>query len=327
MKKLIEAFGTGTTAEEAQKSALAELNAPENADVTCKIVDVQEKKILGLFKGSTIYKARACYEIEVKEEKKAEPEKEVKAEVKAEVKKAEPKKAEPKKATEKPAKKVEVKEDDEDAVVTVDADGVAEKYIKEIFKGLGLYDVHITTTKKTEAISFDVECGEDYGCVIGRRGETLDAIQYLVRLVVGKENEEFKRVSVNVGNYREKRANTLTDLAKRNADKVLKYGRNVVLEPMNPYERRIIHTAVQQIENVESYSIGSDDSRRVVIKLVDGAKPTHPSSNYNRPRRDSRGAKKPAVTQPKENTQPKSDFSGGALYGKIEPKAKIESAE
>ncbi len=319
MKKLIEAFGTGATAEEAQKSALAELNAPENADVTKEIVDVQEKKILGIFKGSTVYKARAYYEIEVKEEKKPEVVKEVKAE---------PKKAENKKAAEeKPAKKTEEAEDDENAVVTVDADGVAERYIKEIFKGLGLNDVHITTTKKTEAISFDVQCGDDYGCVIGRRGETLDAIQYLVRLVVGKENEEFKRVSVNVGNYREKRATTLTDLAKRNADKVLKYGRNVVLEPMNPYERRIIHTAVQQIENVESYSIGSDDSRRVVIKLVDGAKPTHPSSNYGRSRRDSRGGKKPAAAQPKTNTQPKSDFSGGALYGKIEPKAKIESAE
>ncbi len=324
MKKLIEAFGTGATAEEAQKAALAELNAPENADVTKEIIDVQEKKILGLFKGSTVYKARAYYEIEVVEEKKEEPKKEIKAEPKkAEAKKAEPKKAEPKKA----AKKTEDDEDDENAVVTVDADGTAERYIKEIFKGLGLDEVHITTTKKTEAISFDVECGDDYGCVIGRRGETLDAIQYLVRLVVGKENEEFKRVSVNVGNYREKRANTLTDLAKRNADKVLRYGRNVVLEPMNPYERRIIHTAVQQIENVESYSIGSDDSRRVVIKLVDGAKPTHASSNNGRPRRDSRGAKKPATTQPKANTQPKSDFSGGALYGKIEPKAKIESAE
>ena len=325
MKKLIEAFGTGATAEEAQKAALAELNAPENADVTKEIVDVQEKKILGLFKGSTVYKARAFYEIEVKEEvKKEEPKKEIKKEVKAEPKKVENKKP----AQSKPEKKTEEDEDDTNAVVTVDADGVAEQYIKEIFKGLGLEEVHITTTKKTESISFDVECGDDYGCVIGRRGETLDAIQYLVRLVVGKENEEFKRVSVNVGNYREKRATTLTDLAKRNAEKVLKYGRNVVLEPMNPYERRIIHTAVQQIENVESYSIGSDDSRRVVIKLVDGAKPSRPSSNYSRPRRGGNsGGKKPAPQQPKVNAQPKSDFSGGALYGKIEPKAKIESEQ
>lgn len=321
MKKLIEAFGTGSSIEEAQKAAVAELNAPADADVSKEIVDIQEKKILGIFKGATVYKARAYYEIEVKEEKKPE--------VKAE-KKAESKKPVEKKKVEKKAVKAEETEDDANAVVTVDADGVAENYIREIFKGLGLEEIHITTTKKTESISFSVECGDDYGCVIGRRGETLDAIQYLVRLVVGKENEEFKRVSVNVGNYREKRANTLTDLAKRNADKVIKYGRNVVLEPMNPYERRIIHTAIQAIENVESYSIGSDDSRRVVIKLVDGVKPTHASSSNNgRSRRDSRGGqrKASAPVQPKANTQPRSDVSGASLYGKIEPKAKIESAE
>ncbi len=320
MKKLIEAFGTASTAEEARKVALAELNAPADADVTTEIVDVQEKKILGLFRGSTIYKAKASYEVEVKEEKKPEPKKEVKAEPKKEEKKTE-------KKAEKKASPVKEEENDENAVVTVDADGVAENYIRNIFKGLGLDDIHITTTKRTESISFSIDCGDDYGCVIGRRGETLDAIQYLVRLVVGKENEEFKRVSVNVGNYREKRATTLTDLAKRNADKVLKYGRNVVLEPMNPYERRIIHTAIQQIENVESYSIGSDDSRRVVIKLVDGAKPTHASSGYNsRPRRDGRGGqrKSSAPQTPAENVQPKSDVSGASLYGKIEKRANTE---
>ena len=313
MKKLIEAFGTASTAEEAQKVALNELAAPADADVKTEIVDVQEKKILGLFRGATVYKARASYEVEV-----AEPE--VQEEIKEE-----PKKAETKKKADKKVVEPKEEEDDENAVVTVDADGVAENYIRNIFKGLGLDDIHITTSKKTESISFQVDCGDDYGCVIGRRGETLDAIQYLVRLVVGKENEEFKRVSVNVGNYREKRANTLTDLAKRNADKVLKYGRNVVLEPMNPYERRIIHTAIQQIENVESYSIGSDDSRRVVIKLVDGAKPTHASSGYNsRSRRDSRGGQKKASSQPKENVQPKSDVSGASLYGKIEKRANPE---
>lgn len=315
MKKTmtIEAFGTGSTAEEAQKAALKELNAPEKADVKTEIVDVQEKKILGLFRGSTVYKARASYELETKEEEKHE----VKKETKAQQKKFAEKKSE--------KKAVSAEKKDDSSVVTVDANGVAENYIRNIFSGLGIEGIHITTEKKADSISFSVECGDDYGCVIGRRGETLDAIQYLVRLVVGKENEEFKRVSVNVGNYREKRANTLTELAKRNAEKVLKYGRNVVLEPMNPYERRIIHTAVQQIENVESYSIGSDDTRRVVIKLAEGVKPTHPSSgNYGRPRRDSKGGQRrsSAPARPRENVQPKSDVSGASLYGKIEPKSK-----
>lgn len=202
----------------------------------------------------------------------------------------------------------------------------AEEFLKDVLSGMKLEGIEIEKNELESGIEFNLS-GEDVGFVIGRRGETLDAIQYLVRLVVGKENEEFKRVSVNVGNYREKRANTLTDLAKRNAEKVLKYGRNVVLEPMNPYERRIIHTAIQQIENVESYSIGSDDSRRVVIKLVDGAKPTHASSgNSSRPRRDSRGGqrKSSAPQTPAEKVQPKSDVSGASLYGKIEKRANME---
>ena len=156
MKKTIEAFGTGSSAEEAQKAALVELGAPESADVKTEIIDVQEKKILGLFRGSTVYKARASYEVEVKEEKKPEIKKEVKKETKSEVKKTE----------EKKSVKSPKEEDDIDAVVTVDADGVAENYIRSIFKGLDIENIHITTTKRAESISFQVECGDDYGCVI-----------------------------------------------------------------------------------------------------------------------------------------------------------------
>lgn len=293
MKQTIEAFGTGATAEEALLNAERELNAPADADVIKEVVDIQEKKILGLFKSGTIYKARACYEVEIKEEKS--------------VKKDESKKSQSKKQVIKEEVKIE----------GVEADGPAEQYIKSILKGLGLNEVKVFTNIDGDSISFHIISEEDYGCVIGRRGETLDALQYLTRLIVNRTDKEYKCVSVDIGNYREKRIQTLTDLANRNAKKVLKYGRNFTFEPMNPFERRVIHTAVQEIENVESYSIGNDDRRRVVIKLCDGVEPTNPSSKGRSPRRNTS-----QQNTAQKNTTPKSDVSGASLYGKIEPKVK-----
>ena len=161
----------------------------------------------------------------------------------------------------------------------------AKDYILNILKNLGIEEAEISVEADDEDVRFSIECGDDYGSVIGRRGETLDAIQYLTRLVINRGSEDYKRVSINVGNYREKRKVTLRELAKKNSEKVLKYGRNVTFEPMNPYERRIIHTAVQEIEGVTSYSVGADAGRRVVISLEEGVQPTHPSKGgYNRGR-------------------------------------------
>lgn len=322
MKKIIEAFGTGAYAEEALNNAERELNAPKDADVTKEVVDIQEKKILGLFKSGTIYKARAYYEIEVKEEQVVKPEirtPKIQKNENKEHKKNDVKNIK-KEKTASPAPS-EAKQN----VSTPDGieeDGPAQKYIKNILKGLGIENVKIYTEKTEDSIYFRIISEEDYGCVIGRRGETLDALQYLTRLVVNRGDVEYKRVTVNIGNYREKRTQTLTALAKRQAGKVLKYGRSFTFEPMNPFERRVIHTTIQEIENVESYSIGNDDQRRVVIRLVDGAKPTNPSPSR-------RGSVKKTNVQhsksaPVQNNAvtPKSDFSGASLYGKIEPKAK-----
>lgn len=308
LKKTIEAFGTGSSAQEALANAERELNAPSDAEVVKEVVDIQDKKILGLFKSGTVYKARAYYEIEVKgEEKKTQ-----KAPVKKEENKSEKKNPEIKKTSEKAEKVVE-----EPKLEGVEENGPAEEYIKSILKGLGIESVKVLTSKTDESITFQIVSDEDYGCAIGRRGETLDAIQYLTRLVVNRGDVEYKRVSVNIGNYREKRSQTLRDLAKRNANKVLKYGRPFTFEPMNPFERRVIHTTVQEIENVESYSVGTDDHRRVVIKLVDGVKPTHSSNRGGR-----RNYSSSSHSEAAKNTTPKSDVSGASLYGKIEPKAK-----
>ncbi|MBQ4267054.1 MAG: hypothetical protein IJB93_02575, partial [Clostridia bacterium] len=140
---------------------------------------------------------------------------------------------------------------------------------------------------------------------------------------------EYLRISINVGNYREKRKNTLRELAKKNSEKVLKYGRNVTFEPMNPYERRIIHTAVQEIEGVTSHSVGSDSNRRVVITLAEGVKPTHPSKGgynnrgrggkggYNNRGRDRRSNN--SYTPTGEQRAPRTDAGAEkvSLYGKI----------
>ena len=111
--------------------------------------------------------------------------------------------------------------------------------------------------------------GDDSGILIGHHGETLDAIQYLVNLCASRKSEsakrEFVKISVDIEGYREKREETLRALARRMAAKAVKNRRNVVLEPMNPYERRIIHSEVQGIENVSTHSVGSDENRKIVI--------------------------------------------------------------
>ena len=111
--------------------------------------------------------------------------------------------------------------------------------------------------------------GEGAGILIGHHGETLDAIQYLVNLSAlrrgGSTQKEFVKIVVDIENYRAKREETLRALARRMAAKAQKYKRNVLLEPMNPYERRIIHSEIQGFENVSTHSVGSDENRKIVI--------------------------------------------------------------
>lgn len=115
--------------------------------------------------------------------------------------------------------------------------------------------------------------GDDMGMLIGKRGQTLDSLQYLVSLVVNKETEDYIRVKVDTENYRERRKATLENLAKNMAHKVKRIRRSVSLEPMNPYERRIIHAALQDDKYVSTHSEGDEPYRRVVIT---------PKKNYNK---------------------------------------------
>lgn len=107
---------------------------------------------------------------------------------------------------------------------------------------------------------------KDKGIIIGKRGNTLDSLQYLASLVVNKESEKYVRISLDCGNYRQKREETLRSLAKKMADKAKSTRRPVKLEPMNPYERRIIHSALQKSQDIKTYSEGRDPYRRIVIE-------------------------------------------------------------
>ncbi|MFR4159269.1 MAG: RNA-binding cell elongation regulator Jag/EloR [Acutalibacteraceae bacterium] len=200
-------------------------------------------------------------------------------------------------------------------------------YIAEIVKGLGLPECSVKTFADDEEIVFELDCGDDYGIVIGRRGETLDAIQYLARMVANRGVSGYKRVSINIGNYREKRKGALVSLAKKDAARAVRTGRNITLEPMNPYERRIIHTAVQEVEGATSFSVGQDLDRRVVIAPENGGKGSYGDRNYRRGRggrNDRRPKREPYVPQVAPDREQKNDAAGVSVYGKIEIKKNTE---
>lgn len=141
---------------------------------------------------------------------------------------------------------------------------VAKAYLTDVLTKLGVTNVVIEATETEDGAEFDVN-GDDIGFIIGHRGETLDALQYLTGLVVNHIHDEYFRVIINIGNYREKREKTLEILGRKLAFKACKTGEKVSLEPMNPYERRIIHTAVQKVRGATSWSEGENIQRHVVI--------------------------------------------------------------
>jgi spoIIIJ-associated protein len=141
----------------------------------------------------------------------------------------------------------------------------AKQFVESVLDKMNL-NADILVEETEDSILLKIH-GKDIGIIIGRRGETLDSLQYLASLVVNKEKGSYKRVVIDVENYRQKREETLIKLANRLADRVIKYKKNIVLEPMNPYERRIIHSSLQDNTNVETYSIGDEPNRKVVITL------------------------------------------------------------
>ena len=320
-----EFIGTGKTVEEATAAAKTGLNAPAMADINIEVIVMPKSKVFGLFGGRDA-QVKAWYNDTRKDNKKQKPKKDntAKNTAKKEEKKPQQKKEAPKK--EKPAQKnapakaentpkprKEAKADaavkaeiiEEEAVekitaADIDTD-IAVAYLQEILKGLKVEGAKVTACVADGALQMEIDC-DDYGIIIGRRGETLDSLQYLTGLAVKKSCDKYVRVVINVGNYREKRTETLKNLARKNANYVLRTGRRYTFEPMNPYERRIIHTTIQEIDGVDSLSIGYGQDRRVVLQSTDG------------PRSRRGGNSTPA----KRNAAPKSDRADLPKFGKIE---------
>ena len=142
----------------------------------------------------------------------------------------------------------------------------AKTFLQDVAKEMGL-KVSVKVSSNKDNVYVDID-GEDSGTIIGKRGSTLDALQYLTSLVVNKDQNNYIRVVIDAENYREKREKTLEKLAFRLADKALRSGRSVKLEPMNPYERKVIHTALQQRKGVTTRSEGEEPYRRVIIEPV-----------------------------------------------------------
>ncbi len=317
---LKEAIGTGSTIDAAKEEALKALNAPEDADIKFETLEFPTKKVLGIFGGSPA-KVKVSYEAPdpvAPKRKAAEPKPAA----------SKPEKAE-KKEKAKKEKAPEQEQTDRKPVFNADCNAAAEQYITSILTGMGISDVKVASSVDVDCLKFEIECGDGYGTVIGRRGETLDAIQYLTRLFVNKNGgSDYKRVSINVGNYREKREQTLEDLAVKYSEKVKKYGRSFTLDPMNPYERRVIHTTVQGIEGVTSHSVGDDSNRRVVISPTEEYKKPYNNNRGRYNRGSGRGGynRKPSRSVEAEAPAraPRSDIDGATLYGRIEPKKNVE---
>lgn len=140
---------------------------------------------------------------------------------------------------------------------------VAKKFLDDLFFSMGM-SVNIDITQSDDTLDINLS-GDDMGIIIGKRGDTLDAVQYLTSLVVNRTGGPYKKVSIDTENYRAKRKEALIALANRIADKVVKTGRRHTFEPMNPYERRIIHATLQNYSAVHTYSIGDDPNRKVVV--------------------------------------------------------------
>ncbi len=261
---------TGKTEEEAIRKALQQLQMDRD-DVSVEILERAKSGFLGI--GSSPARVRVTYgqqepeapaapvQPEKKPEKKPEPKPQPKHQQpkpqKAEAPKAAPKAPEASKAAETPAAPAqELCQDDNARRITEFLTGLLEHMDSPA-------QVKVTETEKGR-YSVVLE-GQKLGQLIGRRGETLDAIQQLTNYAVNSGREKRIRVHVDAENYRAKREQSLESLARKVAGKVTKYRRSVTLEPMNAYERHVIHAALQDVPGVNTYSIGTEPNRRVVV--------------------------------------------------------------
>ena len=311
-----EVIFSGKTIEAAVEKACEKLGF-DSDEIVYQIVKMPKKGFLGIGGQD----AEISVEIEVPDEPKKEVKKAVKEEKKTEKKET--------KKVEKTEKKVEEPQKRETRLPTEDEKkqlAAVEDYLKNVITALGVekFEMNFEIVEK-DTIVVDL-VGEDLGVVIGRRGETLDALQYLCSLVANRNGDTYFRVSLGSGDFRKNREETLKALAKKKAAYVLKTHRSASLEPMNPYERRIIHSTITEIEGVHSKSVGSDPNRKVVIfpnekhgedkgERRNGGRGRN--NNRRGPRRDDRKPSQRVDSKPREGA-PLQDEATVSLYTKIE---------
>lgn len=274
------------TLDDAITEALIQLGVTSD-QLDYEVIEKGSAGFLGIGMKQAVIKARRKVveepEAEIVEEAKPEPEPVViKKEEPKPVKKEFTKKETIKKETVKkePAKKTFIKEEavkeaapsvkKEADLAKVESQTIeaCEKFIYDVLKAMDMTDVKVTSVVDEEgALSIDME-GSNMGILIGKRGQTLDSLQYLTNRVANKMQEGYVRVKLDTEDYRRRRKETLENLAKNIASKVKRTRRTVSLEPMNPYERRIIHSALQGDPAVSTHSEGEEPYRRVVVTLV-----------------------------------------------------------
>lgn len=237
---------TGKTESDAVMNAAMELGIP-STDLTYKVIDAGSNGILGLFKKPVIIEMT-----DGKEEVK--PAKEDKKPVE----------------NKKPKEKAKEPKEEKEIVVPENIDDIVkdtEKYLMEVLTNMGLEPkLNLYYKKSDNMLNINV-AGEKMGALIGKHGQTLDALQYLTSLYVNRESESFIKVRLDTENYRERRQQTLEKLAGSIAGKVKRTRKPIHLEPMNPYERRIIHSSLQKDPEITTKSEGKDPYRKVVVML------------------------------------------------------------
>ena len=344
-----EYIGTGKTVDEAIEAACAALGC-ERSEIEFEILALAKKSFFGL--RTTPAQVKVTWEDgtpepranrpqegrrEKKAEKPAEPQAEKKPETRSEKPKAEPRQEKPRQ--EKPAeKKPEIEpmrplpelSDEIPEAVKIKAN-LAVAYLSEVLGAMEVKDFTITPKMREDTLVLLIE-GSDLGVVIGRRGETLDSLQVLTGLAANRGEGDYVRVNLDSGNFREKRTKTLEELAVKMARNAVRTGRSTTLEPMNPYDRRIIHAAVAGVEGAASTSIGDEPNRRVVISSLTPRKPRDDrrgGGHGGRGRRGGRGGDRRRDNRPAEAAAPVSEQQAAPkvplkeaedkpLYGKIE---------
>lgn len=255
------------TLDDAITEALIQLGVTSD-QLEYEVIEKGSAGFLGIGMKQAVIKARRKVvevpEAEIVEDVKSEP---------AVMKKEEPKTVKKEIAKKETIKKETVKKEPakkEADLANVESQTIeaCEKFIYDVLKAMDMTDVKVTSVVDEEgALSIDME-GSNMGILIGKRGQTLDSLQYLTNRVANKMQEGYVRVKLDTEDYRRRRKETLENLAKNIASKVKRTRRTVSLEPMNPYERRIIHSALQGDPAVSTHSEGEEPYRRVVVTLV-----------------------------------------------------------